>query len=113
VIANAERAVVREILSAMGSDGHEDLSAVSPLCLPHLVLVVDTAPNPAQTNALLLHAAQILERVAEDMRNHALKHEAVRRWLITDEEANSPSRGLALLVGSATLAAPWSEEIHF
>jgi hypothetical protein len=41
----------------------------------------------------------LLERISEDMKRNALKHDAVRRYLATDEEASAARRGLLAITG--------------
>jgi hypothetical protein len=106
VVRDAEAAAVKNILAAPEGNKHVDLRKVPLLCLSHLALVLEAGIDPSLTRSLLMRQAQILDKVAEDMRNHALKHEALRRWLMTEEEMNAPLRGLTLLAGNSNLAAP-------
>ena len=48
------------------------------------------------------------ERLAEDMRMCALKHDATRRELMTDEERQGYQRALERLVGNRFLSLPWT-----
>ena len=51
--------------------------------------------------------ARILERCSEDMRMYAVKYDAVRRELMTEEERTAWRRGLGWIVGEPTMARPW------
>ncbi|MDA8320776.1 MAG: dynamin family protein [Actinomycetota bacterium] len=77
-----------------------------PLCLRHLAVVLEKHPSlPAgrvRTSAL----AAMLQRSSENMRAYALKREALRRGLITAEEASAYSDALRLLAGQPALALP-------
>jgi Dynamin family len=87
-------------------------SAAGPpaLCLRHLALVLKNHPSlPAgrvRTSAL----AARLQRSSENMRAYALKREALRRGLITAEEASAYSDALRLLAGQPALALPAQPE---
>jgi hypothetical protein len=54
--------------------------------------------------------ATALRRAAEDMRSYALKREALRHSLVTDDETRAHSDALRLLAGAAALAEPWEPE---
>jgi len=41
------------------------------------------------------------------MRMYALKHDAIRQQLVTQEERNAYYRGLAWVAGERTMAQPW------
>jgi hypothetical protein len=59
---------------------------------------------------LLLGEARVFERLAENMQNHILKHEAIRRNLSTNAERDASTRGLARLVGRRNTVTPWRIE---
>jgi small GTP-binding protein len=77
-------------------------------CLPHLVLVAATlgAGQPARN---LLHAhGRLLERTAEDLQRYALRHDALRRYLTSEEERGASQLALLLLAGHRSVNAPWT-----
>lgn len=77
-------------------------------CLPHLVLIAATlgAGQPARN---LLHAhGRLLERTAEDLQRYALRHDALRRYLTSEEERGASQLALLLLAGHRSVNAPWS-----
>lgn len=79
-------------------------------CLPHLVSVV-TALGPGGPARILLHAhARQLERTAEDLQRYALRHDALRRYLTSQEERSASQLALLLLVGHRSVNAPWAVE---
>ena len=79
-------------------------------CIPHLILVAATlsAGQPARN---LLHAhARLLERTAEDLQRYALRHDALRRYLTSEEERRASQLTLLLLAGHRNVNAPWKAE---
>lgn len=55
------------------------------------------------------HAA-LLERTAEDLERYALKHDALRRYLTSEEERRASQIALLLLAGHRNLSSPWTIE---
>jgi len=92
---------VSAIHQAMESNG-----LMLACCMPHLVMVARTLGANHATQRLLRAHAELLERVAEDMQRYALKHEALRRHLASDEERSAAYLGLLLLAGYRSLSAP-------
>jgi GTP-binding protein EngB required for normal cell division len=113
VVREKEAAAVKKILAAPGGGGQVDVGELPSLCLSHLAMILESGIDPELARSLLVRQAQILDRVAEDMTNHALKHEALRRSLMTEEEVNAQWRGLTLLAGNANLALPWNDRDRF
>jgi hypothetical protein len=54
---------------------------------------------------LLLREAAMMERTAEDMQRYAIKHDALRRHLVSKEENDAPLLGLQLLTGHRNVNA--------
>jgi hypothetical protein len=55
---------------------------------------------------LILRQAALLERLSEDMRRFALKHDGLRRYLASEEETNAADRALLILAGHRTINTP-------
>jgi hypothetical protein len=77
-----------------------------PLCLRHLALVLEKHPALPTGRVAASALAAMLQRSSENMRAYALKREALRRGLITAEEASAYSDALRLLAGQPALALP-------
>jgi small GTP-binding protein len=105
VVEVAEREAEERLLSQLNSPADADSAGSPPLCLPHLYRVLSAMPAGDDRQILLHRHAQILDRVAEDMQQHALKHYAIRRGLMTEEESNAHIHGLSLLAGHPGLSA--------
>jgi small GTP-binding protein len=101
---NAVNNVAATVRTATAS-GEQRLPAC---CLPHLAMVTMSlgAGQPARN---LLHAhARLLERTAEDLQRYALRHDALRRYLTSEEERRASNLALLLLAGNRSVNAPWA-----
>jgi len=105
VVEAAEEAAIRAVLLQLDAPPDAESAGSPPLCLPHLCRVLSAMPAGHDRQILLDRQAQILDRVAEDMQQHALKHHAIRRGLMTEEESNAHIHGLSLLAGHPVLSA--------
>jgi len=104
-----ERVITRIREELTGEEGQEP--AKSPvLCLPHLSALLRRTPNSPMARVLLEFEAAILERLAENMERYALKHDALRRGLQSEDERVAYHRGLSQLVGDKRLRTPWHVE---
>lgn len=75
------------------------------LCLPHLELLLGQIHDESIRPRLLLREAAVMERTAEDMQRYAIKHDALRRHLVSQEENDAPLLGLQLLTGHRSVNA--------
>ncbi len=76
------------------------LRELSAICLPHLNLVLAEIGDPGLVAAVLLRQADLLDRLAEDMRHFALKRDGMQRHLTSKEEVAASERALRVLVGN-------------
>jgi len=76
-------------------------------CLPHLLMVALALGPGDATHDLLAAHASLLERTAEDLQRYALKHDALRRYLTSEEERRASQNALLLLAGHRNLSSPW------
>jgi hypothetical protein len=108
VRAAAESTAIGPIVSSLRQTPDAALGALGDLCMPHFRLLSAAIAEPNLAARLYSRQAALLQRVAEDMRRYALKHEGVRRHLASSEEMQAGTRALALLAGHRTLntAAP-------
>lgn len=105
VRAAAEIDSVRKIKSGLETppgDGKH-----TALCLPHLARLIMEIDNHSIISELLIREAALLHRIAEEMQRYALRHDALRRDLITDEEHLSPQFALQFLAGNKHVDALW------
>jgi hypothetical protein len=69
------------------------------LCLPHLSLILNAVRDDEVARLLLSREAMLLARLADDMRRYAIKYEAVRRNLVSSDEADAAGRALSAIAG--------------
>jgi len=99
----AEDRLVRTMLQKLHTNP-EAASAVS-LCVPHLELLLNQIGDEPLRPRLLLREAAVMERTAEDMLRYAIKHDALRRQLASQEENDAPLLALQLLSGHRSVNA--------
>ena len=104
-LARAEHAAVHELVRGLPAclDG---VTAPS-LCLPHLAKALETGLAAETARWLSRRLAATLSRAAEDLRTYALKREAMRAYLLDDEEDAASALVISHLAGSRTLVRPW------
>ena len=78
----------------------EALKSLSAICLSHLPLLVSKLEEPGLVGHLLLRQADLIDRLAEDMRRFALKRDGFQRHLTSKEELTASERGLRALMGN-------------
>jgi len=81
----------------------------SPLCLRHLAMTLAAGPPPAAAQAMIGALAAVLRSDGADMRDYALKREALHNWLVTDEESRAHQDALRRLAGLSVLTMPWAD----
>lgn len=102
----AEDEAVQALFARRLKLGSLNRMALSPLCLPHLHLVLaNNAGDEELRRYLLEYEADLLERTAEDMQRYAIRHEGLRRALTSAEERNAYLQGLQMLVGHKAVNA--------
>jgi hypothetical protein len=98
-----ENAVLQKLAASIGEFG-------GVLCLPHLRLLLRQLDSK-MIRTLVARHGEILQRIAEDMQRFVLKHDGLRRDLISEEEKQAHHQGLALLVGDRRLASSLPREV--
>ena len=93
-------------LLAQEEPGHRNPA----LCLPHLGIALKTTTSIYAARALALSSAASLERAADTMKRFALKFDALRQDLTTNEERQAYVTGLAKLVGDRRVTTNWVPE---
>ncbi len=97
--ARAETASVLSIATRLAQETEPALHALSVICLPHLRQLVGAIDDTETIRLLLAREAALLDRLAEDMRRYAIKTDALRRILTSDEEDRVAHRALLALAG--------------
>jgi len=106
-IAKQEREIASDIAARLVSTTDQFRTG---LCVLHLHSVLEAGLPQEIACELVAAEAEALERCARDMRMYALKHDAIRRELATEEEQSAYYRGLAWVAGDRTIARPWPTE---
>ena len=97
--------MVRSIVLKAQKTGESHQRVLPALCLPHLELLLRHVDDTSVRQYLLLREAAMMERTAEDMQRYAIKHDALRRHLVSKEENDAPLLGLQLLTGHRNVNA--------
>jgi hypothetical protein len=100
-----EDQVIVSILSRAGRIKDSAKLILSPLCLPHLQLILQHTEDEPLRRFLLSREAALIERIAEDMQRYAIKYDALRRDLASREENEAYLQALQLLVGHRNVNA--------
>ena len=104
----SEKKVVRSAATAAREAAAAGGGVLGACCLPHLSAVI-AALGPGDAAQTYLHAhAYLLERTAEDLQRYALRHDALRRYLTSEEERRASQVALLLLAGHRSVNAPWA-----
>ncbi|MGH7986537.1 MAG: hypothetical protein ACREQX_09680 [Candidatus Binataceae bacterium] len=98
-VCAAQRGIEREEITALLAKRSAGGRTCASLCIPHLLLVLQAATDFDTARAFILASAASLERAGEAMRRFALKFDAVRQGLASNEERNAHAFGLGKLVG--------------
>lgn len=106
ICAQAEAQAAGELAQRLERHAHAVGASLSLVCLPHLRSLLPRVRDPGVARAVLTHEALVLERLAEDMRRYAIKHEAVRRFLASEDELAAARRALAALAGHRHACVP-------
>lgn len=97
---NAEALMIESVIGLAAE-------SMPALCLRHLASVLVGLP-PDKAGIVVSSQAESLKRIAENMERYALKHEAIRRYLTTDDETSAYRVALDRLAGGVRLALPRS-----
>jgi GTP-binding protein EngB required for normal cell division len=100
-----EDKMVCSIVLKIQKTGESHQRVLPALCLPHLELLLRHVDDTSVRQYLLLREAGMMERTAEDMQRYAIKHDALRRHLVSKEENDAPLLGLQLLTGHRNVNA--------
>jgi GTP-binding protein EngB required for normal cell division len=95
----AEQEAIAELAKRLQEKRTDRSKSLSAACLPHFVMLVAAVRDKDVVASLINHQATVLQRFSEDMRRYALKHDAVRRYLASDEETTVAKRGLLSVAG--------------
>jgi GTP-binding protein EngB required for normal cell division len=104
VRAKAEADAIAALALRFAGSKRQALDGLSSLCLPHFAALAAALKDGRLIAELAQRQAALLDRLAEDLKRSALKHDGARRSLLSDEEETASKRALALLAKARPLA---------
>jgi len=110
---DAERKAVKEVVSTLRRSEASPNGRRPACCLLHLSMIVGQLGKGRAAEDLLNAHAQFFERMAEDAQRYALRHDALRRHLTSEEERRASQLMLLMLAGHRSLCAPWNVQSLF
>jgi hypothetical protein len=96
---SAERDAIAATARRLEKHGERAVNSLSAVCLPHVGKLVSAIRDGDLVRSMLKRQATVFQRYSEDMRRYALKHDAVRRYLASQEEATAAERSMLLVTG--------------
>ena len=82
------------------------------VCLRHLGMLIASVPSEEVIRFLLDHAARRFQEISEDMRNYALKRDALRYHMLNQDEKDAYLRALIHTAGAKRVSFPWEMDIE-
>jgi GTPase Era involved in 16S rRNA processing len=113
LLREAERTQTRR-LSASLLDGETRMvyTRSQGACLRHLEMLIEASSDEGTISFLLETASIVLQLISEDMEGFALKREATRRHLASEDEEDAYLRAVIHLAGARQNCVPWTYR-HF
>ncbi len=109
----AERKAVHEAADRIRIITSSQVGNMPACCLIHLAMTTSVLGRGQPARLLLGAHAQFLERLGEDAQRYALRHDALRRYLTSEEERRASQLLLLMLAGHRNVSAPWQVEFLF
>jgi Dynamin family. len=97
--AHAEMQAISALVRYLALGDEVSSSRLSFICMPHLARMLPALREEGLARTLLTRQAELLDRLAEDMRRYATKYDALRRYLASEEERDAAETALAVLAG--------------
>jgi GTP-binding protein EngB required for normal cell division len=104
--AKVEDRVLTEVLDSLSAVKDGSRRKLPALCLPHLGALLRKSSDASLRAEMLSFEAALLDRLAENMERYGLKHDALRRGFVSEDERVAYYRGLSYLVGDKRLSFP-------
>lgn len=105
-----ERHAIDEAATRMREVSRLSSGTVPACCLVHLAMLSGVLGKSESARVLLRVHAQFLEHLGEDAQRYALRHDALRRYLTSEEERRASQLLLLMLAGHRNVSAPWQVE---
>ena len=105
-----ERNAVTEAAGRIREIARSQAGNMPACCLVHLAMTTAALGKGKPAQVLLAAHARFLERLGEDAQRYALRHDALRRYLTSEEERRASQLLLLMLAGHRNVNAPWQVE---
>jgi GTP-binding protein EngB required for normal cell division len=93
-----------EMSAKLAGGGQKELhAAASAICLPHVFRIASVISDPSVARVLVANQARMADRLAEDMQRYALKHDGLRRSLVSEEEETVAATAIRFIAGARSL----------
>ena len=110
VRVEAERNAVNEAADRVREIVSSQTGNMPACCLMHLAMTAAILGKGQPAQFLLDAHSRFLERLGEDAQRFALRHDALRRYLTSEEERRASQLLLLMLAGHRNVSAPWQVE---
>lgn len=109
LLRDIERTYIRRLAAFLeGETGRTAFQNSSGLCLRHLEMTIGSTPTEDLRRFILLQSAQKLDQIAEDMRNFAIKNDALCRGIQNRDEKEAYLKAVRQVVGERAFCVPWT-----
>jgi len=109
LLREVERTYIRRLADFLqGETGRTAFRNSFGLCLRHLEMTIGSTPTEELKRFLLLQSAQKLDQIAEDMRNFAIKNDALCRGIQNRDEKEAYLKAVRQIVGERAFCVPWA-----
>jgi predicted GTPase len=108
LVRDAEETYLKGLAGFMRTDeGQKAYGDSQGVCLHHLGMLIGDMPTKELVRFLLAHAARRFLEISEDMRNYALKRDALRYHMLNQDEKDAYLRALIHTAGAKRVCFPW------
>lgn len=109
LLREAEQPQIKTLVASLQGTATKQLYARSQgVCLRHLKMLVDASSDSETVQFLLETASTVFQLISEDMEGFALKREATRRHLVSEDEEDAYLRAIIHFAGTKHNCAPWT-----
>ncbi len=109
MLREAEQGQIKALSVSLQEAATKGLYARSQgVCLRHLEMLINSSSDGKTIRFLLQTASTVFQLISEDMEGFALKREATRRHLVSEDEEDAYLRAIIHLAGAKHNCAPWT-----
>jgi hypothetical protein len=109
LLREAEEAQIKALCASLqGTTTKQSYARSQGVCLRHLEMLVKSSSDCETVRFLLQTASTVFQLISEDMEGFALKREAARRHLVSEDEEDAYLRAIIHFAGAKHNSAPWT-----